>query len=218
LGEKRLILLGAPGVGKGTQAKRLSQEFSWTHISTGDMLREAVRESSVLGIQAKAIMEKGELVPDHLIVELVGERLNKDNSQKGFILDGFPRTVNQAEKLEDLLSRKHLQIDCVISIEVPSEEIVRRLSTRLVCGGCGTVMIPGEGLKADDLCRQCGGKIIRREDDEPDTVRKRLDVYHKQTRSLIKYYEGQGLLKVVSGMGSVDEIFKRIIETLGMSS
>ena len=216
--KKRLIILGAPGVGKGTQAKRLKKAFHWAHISTGDMLREEVRESTPLGRQAKSIMEKGELVPDDLILEMVGNRLNHGDCQHGFILDGFPRTVNQAEKLEYLLRQRDLQLDGVITIEVPTDEIIQRLLERLVCETCGYVVMPGNGLQDGDSCPHCSGTVIRRRDDNPITVRKRLDVYHQQTDSLIKYYEGKRLLKVVSGMGLVDDITKRIFETLELSS
>jgi len=217
LPRKRIILLGAPGVGKGTQAKRLKEQFQWAHISTGDMLREAVREKTDLGIQAKAYMDKGELVPDDLIIQLVGERLKQDDCKNGFILDGFPRTVIQAEKLDEVLESLSEKIDDVVSIDVHSDAIVDRLSQRIVCDRCSAVAEPGKGLKIGDACPQCQeGSLIRRKDDEPETVRRRLQVYDDQTRSLIQYYQGRGLLRKVDGLGDLDEVFNRILDDLGI--
>jgi adenylate kinase len=214
LSKKRIILLGAPGVGKGTQAKRLKKQFDWAHISTGDMLREAVKDQTALGIKAKSYMEKGELVPDDLIVELVGERLKRDDCQNGFMLDGFPRTVIQAEKLDELLESLNEKIDDVISIEVDKEAIIDRLSLRLVCDQCGMVADPDKALQIGDPCPRCKGKLIRRKDDEPDTVRRRLEVYEAQTRSLIQYYQGRGLLRRVDGLGDLDKVYRRIHDAL----
>jgi adenylate kinase len=213
--QRRLIMLGAPGVGKGTQAKNLQTEFGWPHISTGDMLRDAVRGGSDLGRKAKQYMEKGELVPDDLIIQMVGERLGKGDCGAGFILDGFPRTVVQAEKLNDLLSRLGLSIDAVVSVDVPKEEIVRRLSQRLVCEQNSHVLAGDPAKKPGDPCPTCGSPLIRRKDDEPDTIRRRLEVYDEQTRSLIKYYEGRRLLKSVDGQGSLEQIFERVRAALG---
>lgn len=215
---KRIIILGAPGVGKGTQAKRIREACHCPHISTGDMLREEVRESTPLGMKAKSIMEKGDLVPDDLILKMVGTRLNHQDCRNGFILDGFPRTVNQAEKLEELLRQKELQLDAVISIEVPTDEIIRRLSERLVCETCGYMVNPGDEVQDRDPCPHCNGTVIKRGDDNPITIRKRLDVYHQQTGPLLKYYKIKGFLQVVSGIGLVDEITKRIFKVLGFSS
>jgi adenylate kinase len=215
---KRVIMLGAPGVGKGTQAKNLQAGFGWAHISTGDMLRDAVREGTTLGNKAKQYMEKGELVPDDLIVQMVGERLGRGDCDLGFILDGFPRTVVQAEKLNELLSKLRLSIDAVISVDVPKEEIVQRLSQRLVCETHSHVLAENPGKKPGDPCPTCGSPLIRRKDDEPETIRRRLEVYDDQTRSLIKYYEGRKLLKSVNGQGSFDQIFERIVSALGIAS
>lgn len=211
-----MILLGAPGVGKGTQAIRLRQQFNWAHISTGDMLREAVRNETALGKQAKAFMEKGELVTDELIIALVKERLAKDDCQNGFILDGFPRTVVQAEKLEELLGTLNIRLDGVVSIDVPAEEIVERLSKRRVCEKCGYVVQEEDRLDIGDDCPQCPGKIIRRKDDEPETVRNRLKVYESQTSPLIRFYEERNALKPVQGIGSIDDIYQRILDQLGL--
>jgi adenylate kinase len=211
---KRIIMLGAPGVGKGTQAKNLQSRFGWAHISTGDMLRDAVRGGTELGKKAALFMEKGELVPDALIIEMVGERLGRPDCQSGFILDGFPRTVVQAEKLNELLSKMGLSIDAVVSVDVSKEEIVSRLSQRLVCEKHSHVLEGDPARKPGDACPTCGSPLIRRKDDEPATIRRRLEVYDEQTRSLIKYYEGRKLLKSADGLGTPDAIFRRILTAL----
>ena len=215
---KRIIILGAPGVGKGTQAKGLQAEFGWPHISTGDMLRDAVRGGTELGNKAKQYMEKGELVSDDLIVQMVGERLGKGDCGIGFILDGFPRTVVQAEKLNQLLSKLRLSVDAVISVDVPKEEIVERLSQRLVCEKQSHVLTGDPAKKPGDPCPTCQSPLIRRKDDEPEIIRRRLEVYEDQTRSLIKYYEGRKLLKSVNGQGSYERIFERILAALNIAS
>jgi adenylate kinase len=214
---KRLILLGAPGVGKGTQAKKLYNKFGWAHISTGDMLRDAVRQGSTLGLRAKTYMEKGDLVPDNLIIDLVQERLKDKDCEHGFMLDGFPRTVIQAEKLDELLESLNEKIDDVVSIDVNHEAIIGRLSQRLVCNRCDTVAEPGRGFKVKDACPVCEGELIRRKDDEPETVRKRLEEYDAKTRSLIQYYQGRALLRKIDGMGTLDEVFNRICKQLKLS-
>ncbi len=215
---RRIVLLGPPGVGKGTQAKKLHEIFSWAHISTGDILRDSVREGTSLGQKAKIFMDKGELVPDEVILDLVGERFKETNCHNGFILDGFPRTVVQAEKLDGLMARFQWTLDGVVSIDGNKEKIVQRLSQRLVCEKCGYVVKPGSGAKPGYPCPQCNSKIIRRKDDEPETILKRLDVYEKQTHMLIKYYEGRKLLLSVNGLGSIDEVYDRILDVLGLSS
>jgi adenylate kinase len=214
---KRVIMLGAPGVGKGTQAKNLQARFGWAHISTGDMLRDAVREGTGLGNKARQYMEKGELVPDDVIVQMVGERLGRGDCGLGFILDGFPRTVVQAEKLNEVLSKLQLSVDAVVSVDVPKDEIVQRLSQRLVCETHSHVLAGDPAKKPGDACPTCGSPLIRRKDDEPETIRRRLEVYDDQTRSLIKYYEGRKLLKSVNGQGSFDQIFERIVSALGIA-
>jgi adenylate kinase len=212
---KRLILLGAPGVGKGTQAKMLQEAFGWAHVSTGDMLRNAVQKGAELGRKAKAFMEKGELVPDDLILQMVHERLTQDDCKGGFILDGFPRTVVQAEKLNELLSKLGLDIDAVVSVDVPKEAIVRRLSQRLVCEGSSHVLSGDPAKRPGDPCPECGSPLIRRKDDEPETILRRLDVYEEKTRSLIKYYEGRRLLMSVDGVGDLKTVFARVQNALG---
>lgn len=216
--EKKLVLLGAPGVGKGTQAKKLQEEYHLAHISTGDMLRDAVREGTSLGMKAKSFMEKGELVPDDLIIDLVDERLDKKDCATGFILDGFPRTVIQAEKLDVLLRKRTMQLDAVVSIDVPNDAIIERLSKRMVCDKCGYVVKPEDGVKPGDSCPKCdGGTVIRRKDDEPESIRRRLEVYDEKTRSLIQYYDGRGLLRSVDGVGSMETIFERLTGSLELS-
>jgi len=214
---KRLILLGAPGVGKGTQAKMLQSAFGWAHVSTGDMLRDAVQKGSELGRKAKTFMEKGELVPDDLILQMVQERLTQDDCKGGFILDGFPRTVVQAEKLNELLSKLGLDIDAVVSVDVPKEAIVRRLSQRLVCERSSHVLSGDPAKLPGDSCPECGSPLIRRKDDEPETILRRLDVYEEKTRSLIKYYEGRKLLMSVSGVGDLETVFARVRNALGVA-
>lgn len=211
----RIILLGAPGVGKGTQAERLQKAFECAHISTGDMLRESVREGTPLGEKAKAFMEKGELVPDGLILDMVAERLRRKDCENGFILDGFPRTVVQAEKLDGILNDLELELDAVLSIDVSNDEIVKRLSKRFICTECGKIVTVK--TESDTTCPYCQGAIQRRKDDEPDTVRHRLTVYDNQTKPLIQYYEDKGMLKKVDGVGSAEEVFERLIASLGFS-
>ena len=213
---KRLIVLGAPGVGKGTQAKRLEKEFGWKHISTGDMLRSAVREGTSLGKRVKEIMEQGELVPDALMIELISERLVREDCKSGFILDGFPRTVVQAQQLDGLLRKQDAELDGVLSIHVPNEEIVRRLTQRRVCDVCGSILTLREAVDESHRCPSCGGQLIRRKDDHPETIRHRLTVYEKQSHPLIKYYEGRKILKQVEGTGSEEEIYLRILDVLGI--
>ncbi len=209
----RWVILGAPGVGKGTQAKRLAGAFGWIHISTGDMLREAMGRESGLGKKVKSYVEKGDLVPDDLMVSLVRERLGQSDCKMGFILDGFPRTQVQAERLNEVLKELRMELNGVISIEVPAREIIRRLSMRRICQSCGNIdMGNKEGGKG--TCVKCGGKLIRRKDDEPETIRHRLNVYERSTQSLIDYYKNLGMLLPVDGVGSMDEVYQRIVETV----
>ncbi|MBN2366028.1 MAG: adenylate kinase [Calditrichaeota bacterium] len=206
-----LILLGAPGAGKGTQAKRIMEKYNIPQISTGDILRNEVQEKSELGLKVKNILDRGELVPDNIILEIIRKRLNQPDCQKGFILDGFPRTIPQAEGLEKILSekdRKHLRI---IEIYVPEETIVRRLSSRRICANCGkdyNLML--NPPPPDGRCPVCGGKIIQREDDQEKTIRKRLKVFREQTEPLIEYYKDKGIFYRVDGQQDVQEVFKEI--------
>ena len=204
-----IVLLGAPGAGKGTQAAKLVEEFGVAHISTGDILRAAVKAGTPLGLQAKSYMDAGELVPDEVVIGLVKDRLTKDDAQKGFILDGFPRTTVQAVALDAELSAMGKDLDAAVAVEVDSEAIVARLTSRRMCRVCGFI-----GSKANEVCPKCGGEMYQRADDNETTVRNRLDVYAKATAPLIDYYAGEGMLKNITGSGSLEEISEEIFKAL----
>ena len=206
-----IVLLGAPGAGKGTQAQRLVADFGVAHISTGDLLRAAVKAQSELGVAAKKYMDAGELVPDQLVIDLVKERLAADDAQKGFILDGFPRNTVQAVTLDTELSAMGRELDGALLVDVPAEVIIDRLSSRRTCRDCGYTAGPDI-----DVCPSCGGEMYQRDDDKPETIKNRLDVYEKNTSPLVEYYRGQGILKVVDGNRSVDEVFADVKEALGL--
>jgi adenylate kinase len=210
----KTILFGPPGVGKGTQAKLLVKEFHCAHISTGDLLREAVKNMTQVGIKAKIFMDAGNLVPDDVVIELIEEALKSENTSDNFILDGFPRTLPQAEALDALFRKLNIELDCVVSIEADSDEIVRRLDQRRICRNCGRIYSLdslGENVKT---CRQCGGEIYRRDDDKPDAVRRRLEVYLQQTKPIIEYYRKTNRLKAIDGMGEVGYVHKLILDVL----
>ena len=210
-----LILFGAPGVGKGTQAKEISKEYNIPQISTGDMLREAVRNQTALGVKAKAIMEAGELVPDDLILGLIKERISQPDCKNGLILDGFPRTIAQAEGLNRLMQEMHLPPFTCIEISVPDEIVIQRLSIRQVCEGCGADYNPKTNpAPADGICTVCGGRIISRSDDNIETIRKRLDVYYEQTDRVKHYYKDQGNFYSINGNRGVEEVYTAIKEIL----
>ncbi len=207
-----IILMGPPGAGKGTQAKILVEEYGLKHISTGDILREAVKKGTPLGIKAKEYMDKGELVPDDVMVGLIREVLPKDN----FILDGFPRTLPQAEALERMLKEEGIKIDAVIFFDVDDDVIVERLSGRRSCPSCGAVYhIKYNPPRNDEICDRCGTKLVQRDDDREEVVRKRLEVYRKQTEPLINYYREKGILRVVDGTKSVEDVKREIFSILG---
>ena len=210
-------MLGAPGAGKGTQAKRLSQDFGWVHISTGELLRDAVRVGTDLGKKANAYMKKGELVPDGLMGELVQDRLGRDDCRDGFVLDGFPRTVPQAEMLGELLLQIDMDLEAVVSIDVDEQQVVQRLSKRLVCNRCG-YMTTQDHAQEGDPCSVCEGILVRRKDDEPETIKRRLGVYRESTRSLIEYYERKDLLRKVDGTGTADRVYSKILSSLELAS
>ncbi len=206
-----LILLGAPGVGKGTQGELISQEYGIPQISTGDILRKEVKEGTQLGKEAKKYMDSGALVPDDVIVRMMENRIKEDDCRKGFILDGFPRTVAQAEALDIMLKKNNISLNRVILIDVPKNEIIDRLTGRRVCSQCGAVYhIKNNAPKKDGICDRCGGKLIQRNDDTKEVVENRLSVYEKSTMPLIEYYQKTSKLVKVDGMGSIEEIFAKI--------
>ena len=206
-----IVLLGAPGAGKGTQAAKLVEEFATPHISTGDILRAAVKNQTELGKKAKGYMDAGDLVPDSLIIDLMDERLREPDCEKGFILDGFPRTTAQAVALDDMLVRLERPLDAALLVEVDPEVIIKRLTERRCCKECGYI-----GTAADATCPKCGGEMYQRDDDNETTVRNRLDVYAKSTSPLIDYYKGKGLLKSVDGDRPVDTVYVDVKALLGL--
>lgn len=206
-----LVLLGAPGAGKGTQAQRLVAEFGVAHISTGDLLRAAVKGGTELGVQAKKYMDAGELVPDQLVIDLVKERLAADDAQKGFILDGFPRNTAQAVTLDSELAAMGRSLDCALLVDVPGDVIIGRLSSRRTCRDCGYT-----GTASDAVCPTCGGEMYQRDDDKPETIKNRLDVYEKNTSPLVEYYRGQNILKVVDGDRDADVVYNEVKDVLAL--
>jgi adenylate kinase len=209
----RLIMLGRQGAGKGTQCARLSRHYVVPHISTGDILRAAVTEGTDLGVKAKEIMDEGGLVPDDIMIGIVADRLQRpDASARGYVLDGFPRTVPQAEALDEITADK--PIDLVIDLEVPRELVLQRLASRRVCQDCGTNYVATGLGRAPWLCEVCGGDVVQRTDDTVDAINRRLDLYETQTEPLIDYYDRTGLLAVVDGVGSPDEVTARLIDAI----
>lgn len=212
----RIILLGPPGAGKGTQAKLLIERLQVPQISTGDMLRAAVKDGTPLGRQAKTYMDRGALVPDEVIIGLVRERLQAPDCARGYILDGFPRTDAQAEALEKTLGELHLNLDHVLCLDVPSEELVVRIAGRRTCRQCGAMShVRFSPTRREGACDACGGETYQRDDDREETVRRRLTVYAEQTAPLIRFYEGRGLLRRIAGTGEIGEIFARMVQSLG---
>jgi len=211
-----LILLGPPGSGKGTQAKKMVDRYHLPQISTGDILRAALKEKTPLGLEAKQYMDQGKLVPDEVVVGIVRDRLKASDCQGGFILDGFPRTVPQAEALETTLKAMNRGIGHVISIEVANAELLKRLGGRRTCRNCGAMYhLVFDPPKKKGVCDTCGGELYQRADDQEKTIRERLKVYDKQTAPLIQYYRGKGLLRAIDGVGGVEEIFQRIVKAIG---
>jgi adenylate kinase len=210
-----LVLMGLPGAGKGTQAARITAAYNIPHISTGDMFREAIKENTPLGQQAKAYMDKGELVPDDVTIGIVRERLAKEDCQPGFLLDGFPRTVVQAEGLEKILNESGRQIDHVVHIAVSEEVLLQRLTGRRICRQCGaTYHVAFNPPKQEGVCDQCGGQLYQRDDDRPETVKTRLEVNLKQEQPLLNYYKEKGYLRTVDGEQPMDEVFRQITTLL----
>ena len=212
----KIVMLGAPGAGKGTQAKMIASKYQIPHISTGDIFRANIKNGTELGKKAKSYMDQGLLVPDELTVDLVIDRLAQDDCKNGYILDGFPRTIPQAEALDAALAKLGEKMDYAIDVDVPDENIVSRMSGRRACTGCGaTYHIVYNPSKKGECCEVCGEKLILRDDDKPETVQKRLNVYHEQTQPLIDYYTKQSILRTVDGTQDMNDVFAEIVKILG---
>ena len=212
----KIIMLGAPGAGKGTQAKKIAAKYGIPHISTGDIFRANIKNGTELGKKAKTYMDQGLLVPDELVVDLVVDRVNQDDCKNGYVLDGFPRTIPQAEALTEALEKMGQKVDFAIDVNVPDENIVKRMGGRRACVTCGaTYHMVYAPTKKEGICDTCGGELILRDDDKPETVQKRLNVYHDQTQPLIDYYTKSGVLKEVDGTVDMEDVFQAIVEILG---
>jgi len=211
----RIVLLGGPGAGKGTQAQKLAEEYSLAHIATGDILRQSIKDGTELGLKAKSYMDKGLLVPDEVVIGLIKERLVRDDVKTGFVLDGFPRTVPQAEALDSLTKEIDMPMDAVINIKTSSESVIERLSGRRTCKDCQTVYhITYSAPKTEGKCDRCDGELYQRDDDKEETIRKRLDVYEKQTFPLLEYYKTSGKVLEVSGDVPIADVFDSIVQAL----
>ena len=212
----KIIMLGAPGAGKGTQAKRIAEKYTIPHISTGDIFRANIKEGTELGKKAKTYMDQGLLVPDELVVDLVVDRVQQSDCSNGYVLDGFPRTIPQAESLDAALAKLNDKVDYAINVEVPDENIIKRMSGGRACVACGgTYHIEHIPPKVEGICDTCGKELVLRDDDKPETVKKRLDVYHEQTQPLIDYYNGKNILKEVDGTQDMSDVFNDIVKILG---
>lgn len=215
----RVVLVGPPGAGKGTQAWYVARHFSIPQISTGDIFRANVNEQSDLGVEARKYMDAGDLVPDEVTIAMVRKRLSQDDAVDGFLLDGFPRTVGQAEALQQMLADLGTGLDAVLALSVDDDEVVRRLSGRRTCRGCGRVWhVEFDQPSSEGVCDDCGGELFRRDDDAPETVRRRLEVYLDQTEPLVDHYDRQGLLRRIDATGGVDEVTQRAIAALDRAS
>lgn len=208
----KIVMLGAPGAGKGTQAKQIAAKYAIPHISTGDIFRANLKEGTELGKKAKVYMDQGQLVPDSLTLDLIMDRFQKDDCKNGYVLDGFPRTIPQAEALTKALEANNDKIDFAVNVDVPDENIVNRMSGRRACAKCGgTFHIKFNPTKVEGICDLCGGELYIRDDDKPEIVTKRLVAYHDQTQPLIDYYDKEGILKNVDGTQDVDKVFNDIV-------
>ena len=211
----RIVLLGAPGSGKGTQAKRLQEDRGWPQVSTGDLLREAVGAGTAMGLRARAAMDAGELVPDQVVLGIIRDRLGSDDAARGYILDGFPRNLTQAEALDGVLAQLGQALDAAVLLDVPHELLMKRLTGRRTCSKTGRLLnihfSPPDELKA---CIDAGGELLQRDDDREETIRNRLEVYRRQTQPLIEYYRRRDLLSVVGADGSIDEVYGRLVDTV----
>ena len=212
----KIIMLGAPGAGKGTQAKRIAEKYGIPHISTGDIFRANIKEGTELGMKAKEFMDQGLLVPDEVTIGMLLDRIKKEDCVNGYVLDGFPRTIPQAESLTKALEEMGQNIDYAVDVDVPDENIVSRMSGRRACITCGaTYHVQFAPPKAEGICDKCGAELVLRDDDKPETVQKRLAVYHEQTQPLIDYYRRAGVLVSVDGTQSMDQVFESIVKIFG---
>jgi adenylate kinase len=212
----RIVLVGPPGAGKGTQATRLAGKLSIPHISTGDLFRANISRQTELGKLAKSYMDAGNLVPDEVTIAMAKDRMEQPDAENGFLLDGFPRNVSQAEALDELLKTEAIKLDAVLDLEVPEEEVVKRIAGRRICrnDSAHVFHVTYSPAKKDGVCDVCGGELYQRDDDSEETVRKRLEVYHTQTEPIIDYYKTQGLVVTISSLGPVDEVTQRALEAL----
>lgn len=212
----KIIMLGAPGAGKGTQAKKIAEKYGIPHISTGDIFRANIKGGTELGMKAKSYMDQGQLVPDDVTIGMLLDRISEADCEKGYVLDGFPRTIPQAESLTSALNERGEKMDYAVNVDVPDEAIVTRMSGRRACLACGaTYHIVFNAPKTEGVCDTCGEKLVLRDDDKPETVQKRLTVYHDQTQPLIDYYQKAGILVTVDGTKDLNEVFKDITVVLG---
>ena len=213
----KIIMLGAPGAGKGTQAKKIAAKYGIPHISTGDIFRANIKGGTELGMKAKTFMDQGMLVPDEITIGMLMDRIHEADCAKGYVLGGFPRTIPQAESLTEALKGMNESIDYAVNVDVPDENIVNRMGGRRACVACGaTYHIQFNAPKTEGICDTCGEKLVLRDDDKPETVQKRLNVYHEQTQPLIDYYEKAGVLKEVDGTKNMEEVFNDIVDILGV--
>lgn len=212
----KIIMLGAPGAGKGTQAKKIAEKYQIPHISTGDIFRANIKGGTELGMKAKTFMDQGMLVPDEITIGMLMDRIGQEDCINGYVLDGFPRTIPQAESLTKALAERGEKVDYAINVDVPDENIINRMSGRRACLGCGaTYHITFNPPVKEGICDTCGQELVLRDDDKPETVKKRLDVYHQQTQSLIDYYKNAEVLAEVDGTQPMDAVFQGIVEILG---
>ena len=212
----KIVMLGAPGAGKGTQAKKIAEKYGIPHISTGDIFRANIKGGTELGMKAKTFMDQGMLVPDEITIGMLMDRINEADCVKGYVLDGFPRTIPQAESLTDALKERGEAIDYAVNVDVPDENIINRMSGRRACLSCGaTYHVVFNPPKREGVCDTCGNSLVLRADDQPDTVKNRLSVYHEQTQPLIDYYKAAGVLKEVDGTQDMGKVFEDIVEILG---
>lgn len=212
----KIIMLGAPGAGKGTQAKKIAAKYGIPHVSTGDIFRANIKNGTELGMKAKTYMDAGNLVPDEITIGMLLNRIHEEDCKNGYVLDGFPRTIPQAESLTAALKERGEAIDYAVDVDVPDENIVSRMSGRRACLACGaTYHIVYNAPKKEGVCDQCGEPLVLRDDDKPETVKNRLDVYHRQTQPLIDYYKKEGVLAQVDGTQDMEQVFQDIVKILG---